>query len=62
MGTRVWKALGHVGDKSFLERAQEVVDTVCAEVPEIGVSITKLASKLTEPRHSFAHQLPQNNA
>jgi hypothetical protein len=62
MGTRAWNALGHVGDKSFLERAQEVVDTVCAEVPEIGVSITKLASKLTEPRHSFAHQLPQNNA
>jgi hypothetical protein len=62
MGTRVMNALQYVHDKSFLERAQEVVDTVCAEVPEIGVSITKLASKLRDPRHSFAHQLPQNNA
>lgn len=62
MGTRVWNALGHVGDKSFLERAEEVIGKVCAVVPEIGVSIAALASKLTQPRHSFAHQLPQNNA
>jgi hypothetical protein len=62
MGTRVMNALGHVGDKSFLERAQAIVDKVCAEVPEIGVSITTLASRLTDPRHSFAHQLPQDNA
>jgi hypothetical protein len=62
MGTRVMNALGHVGDKSFLERAEEVVARVCAAVPEIGVSITTLASRLTNPRHSFAHQLPQDNA
>jgi hypothetical protein len=28
----------------------------------IGVSITTLPPRLTNPRHSFAHQLPQNNA
>ena len=61
VGTRVMNALGHLGDKSFLERAQEVVDKVCAEVPEIGVAVTKLASELTKPRHEFAHQLPQDN-
>ena len=62
MGARIWNALGHIGDKSFLERAEDVVAKVCAEVPEIGLSITNLASRLTNPRHSFAHQLPQNDA
>lgn len=39
VGTRVWNALGHWVDKSYLERAEEVVAAVCAAVPEIGVSI-----------------------
>ncbi len=59
---RVKKALGHVGDKSFLERAEAVVAEVCAAVPEIAESVARLPARLTDPRHSFAHQLPQDNA
>jgi hypothetical protein len=58
---RMEKALGHVGDKSYLERAEEVVTTVCAAIPEITESVERLAARLTEPRHSFAHQLPQDD-
>ncbi|HUE33854.1 MAG TPA: HEPN domain-containing protein, partial [Mycobacterium sp.] len=58
---RVKKALGHVGDKSFLERAEAVVTEVCAAVPEIGESVARLPARLTDPRHSFAHQLPQDD-
>ena len=57
VGTRVWNALGHFTEKSFLERAEEIIDEVCATVPEIRVGATTLPSRLTEPRHSFAHQL-----
>jgi hypothetical protein len=58
---RMDKALGHVGDKSYLERAEEIVTKVCAAVPEIAESVERLAARLTEPRHSFAHQLPQDD-
>jgi hypothetical protein len=58
---RVEKALGHVGDKSYLERAEEVVVRVRAAVPEIAESVARLPARLTEPRHSFAHQLPQDD-
>ena len=62
VGTRVWNALGHVGDKSYLERAEEVVAEVCAAVPEIGVSITRLAPHLRDSRITFAHQLRPEGA
>lgn len=61
VGRSVTSALGHFSDKSFLERAEEIVDRVCSAVPEIAVSIPNLASKITDPRHSFAHQLPQDD-
>ena len=61
MYERVKNALGHVGDKSYLERAEEVVAKVCAVVPEIAESVDRLEARLTEPRHSFAHQLPQDD-
>ena len=57
MGTRVWNALGQLGDKSFLERAEEIIAAACAAVPEVGGSITTLASRLRDPRNTFAHQL-----
>ena len=50
MGTSVWNALGQFGDKSYLERAEDVVAKVCAAVPEVGVSITRLASQLRDSR------------
>nr|MDT0522279.1 hypothetical protein [Streptomyces sp. DSM 41633] len=62
VGICVASALGHFSDKSFLERAEEIVDRVCSAVPEIAVSIPNLASKITDPRHSFAHQIPQDDA
>lgn len=62
MGTRVMNALGQLGDKSFKERAESIVADVSVAVPEIGMGITNLASRLTNPRHSFAHQLPQDDA
>ena len=58
IGTRVSSALGHLNDKSFRERAEQIVAEVCAAVPEIGVSITRLGARLSEPRNTFAHQLP----
>ena len=61
MFDRVKNALGHVGDKSYLERVEEVVAKVCAAVPEIAESVARLEARLTEPRHSFAHQLPQDD-
>jgi hypothetical protein len=57
VGTRVWNALGHWVDKSYLERAEEIVTAVCAAVPEIGLSITRLAPHLRDSRITFAHQL-----
>jgi hypothetical protein len=57
MGTSVWNALGQFGDKSYLERAEDVVAKVCTAVPEVGVSITRLASQLRDSRITFAHQL-----
>ena len=57
MGTRVWNALGQLGDKSFRERAERIVPEACAPVPEVGLSITWLGARLSEPRNTFAHQL-----
>ena len=61
MRERVKRAVGHVGDKSYLERAAAVVERVCAELPEIAAMVPDLPVRLTDPRHSFAHQLPQDN-
>jgi hypothetical protein len=58
----VTKALGHVGDVSYRDRAEAVVAMVCGAIPEIAESVAKLPSRLTDPRHSFAHQLPQDEA
>jgi hypothetical protein len=58
----VTKALGHVGDVSYRDRAEAVVAMVCAAVPEIAESVTNLPARLTDPRHSFAHHLPQDEA
>jgi hypothetical protein len=62
MGTRVWNALGQLGDKSFLERAEEIIAVACAAVPEVGVSITTLAPRLRDSRITFAHQLRPEGA
>jgi hypothetical protein len=58
---RAKNALGHVGEKSFLERAEDVVKDVCAAVPEIAESVAKLPARLRDQRIDFAHQLPQDN-
>jgi hypothetical protein len=60
MRDRVVKALGFIGEKSFRERAEEVVARALQAVPEIAVSIPSLAACPTDPRHAFAHQLPQD--
>ncbi|WAJ47960.1 hypothetical protein OK015_28835 (plasmid) [Mycobacterium sp. Aquia_216] len=57
VGMRVWNALGHWVNKSYLERAEEVVTAACAAVPELGLSITRLAKHLRDSRITFAHQL-----
>ncbi|WP_203457481.1 HEPN domain-containing protein, partial [Mycolicibacterium sp. CBMA 361] len=57
VGTNVWNALGQLGNKSYLERAEDVIAMVHAAVPEVGVSITRLASHLRDSRITFAHQL-----
>jgi hypothetical protein len=59
VGTRVWNALGFWMDKSYLERAEDIVAAVCAAVPEVGLSITRLAAHLRDSRITFAHQLRQ---
>jgi hypothetical protein len=38
------------------------VAKVCDAVPEIAESVARLPARLTDPRHSFAHQLPQDEA
>lgn len=57
VGTRVWNALGHWVNKSYLERAEEIVTAACAAVPELGLSITRLETHLRDSRITFAHQL-----
>jgi hypothetical protein len=60
MQERVRRAVGHLGDVSYRERAAAVVARVCAEIPEIASMVPHLDAHLTDPRHSFAHQLPQD--
>lgn len=59
VGTRVWNALGFWMDKSYLERAEDIVAAACAAVPEVGLSITRLGAHLRDSRITFAHQLRQ---
>ena len=61
MSKLVTRSVGHVGDKSYRERAEAVVDKVGAAVPEIPQIVPNLPARLTDPRHSFAHQLPQDD-
>jgi hypothetical protein len=56
---RVDSALGQLGDRSYRERANDLVDYVLAAVPEIGESVAKLPRLLRDSRIDFAHQLPQ---
>jgi hypothetical protein len=56
----VSKAIGHVGQFSYQDRAKAVVAKVCGAVPEIGKWVANLPARLTDPRHNFAHQLPQD--
>lgn len=62
VGELVKKAVGHVGDVSFRDRADAVVAEVGQAVPEIATSVPELPKILTDPRHLFAHQLPQDQA
>lgn len=56
---RVNDALGHLGERSYRERASDIVEEVLAAVPEIGESVAKLPARLRDSRIEFAHQLPQ---
>ncbi len=58
----VRNAVEHIGVLSYRERAKAVVARVRDAVPEIDESVANLPSRLTDPRHSFAHQLPQDEA
>jgi hypothetical protein len=56
---RVNDALGHLGERSYRERATDIVDAVLAAVPEIGESVANIPRRLRDTRIEFAHQLPQ---
>jgi hypothetical protein len=62
VSTLVERAVGHVGDVSYQDRARAVVAKVAGAVPEIDESVANLPKRLTDPRHLFAHQLPQHGA
>jgi len=62
VSTLVERAVGHVGDVSYQDRARAVVAEVAGAVPEIAESVKNLPKRLTDPRHLFAHQLPQHGA
>lgn len=56
---RVSDALGHLGERSYRERATDIVDAVLTAVPEIGESVANIPPRLRDSRIEFAHQLPQ---
>lgn len=58
----VERAVGHFGEVSYQDRARSVVAKVAGAVPEVDESIENLPKRLTDPRHLFAHQLPQHGA
>jgi hypothetical protein len=58
----VRRAVGHVGEVSYRDRARDVIAKVTDAVPEIDESVKNLPGRLTDPRNLFAHQLPQHSA
>ena len=56
----VKNAVGHINDVSYRERADAVVERVGAAISELVEIESRLGARLTESRHSFAHQLPQD--
>ncbi|WP_157900895.1 HEPN domain-containing protein [Mycobacterium terramassiliense] len=54
-------AVSHIGEVSYQERAEAVVDAVLAAVPEIGESIDGWPDHLKDLRNAFAHQLLQDD-
>jgi hypothetical protein len=54
------RALGNIGEKSYLERAEEIIAEVRAVIPEISEAVDKLPQRIRDSRNAFAHQLPQD--
>jgi uncharacterized protein with HEPN domain len=51
--------IDHLGERSYRERATDIVDAVLTAVPEIGESVANIPPRLRDSRIEFAHQLPQ---
>ncbi len=54
----VTKAVSHIDDVDYLQRASDVVTKVCAVIPEIAESVADLPECLAKARNEMPHQLP----
>ena len=56
----VMDSVSHFDDVDYMQRATDLVTTVCAVIPEIAESVADLPEHLTKAHHEMAHQLPLN--
>ena len=54
----VMNSVSHFDDVDYVQRATDLVTTVCAVIPEIAESVADLPECLTKAHHEMAHQLP----
>jgi hypothetical protein len=54
----VMDSVSHFDDVDYVQRATDLVTTVCAVIPEIAESVADLPGRLTKAHHEMAHQLP----
>ena len=54
----VMDSVSHFDDVDYVQRATDLVTTVCAAIPEIAESVADLPEHLTKAHHEMAHQLP----
>jgi hypothetical protein len=57
----VMDSVSHFDDVDYVQRATDLVTTVCAVIPEIAESVADLPEHLTKAHHEMAHQLPLND-
>lgn len=56
----VMDSVSHFDDVDYVQRATDLMTTVCAVIPEIAESVADLPEHLTKAHHEMAHQLPLN--
>jgi ApeA N-terminal domain 1 len=54
----VMDSVSHFDDVDYVQRATDLVTTVCAVIPEIAESVADLPERLRKAHHEMAHQLP----